>query len=66
MEIESKNLEICKTIVHVCKKKIDYLKKFDYSQIDKLYHNSNVLVNELDLLKFNVTELYHIYPSTRM
>lgn len=31
MEIESKNLEICKTIVHVCKKKIEYFKKFDYS-----------------------------------
>ncbi|CAD8090904.1 unnamed protein product [Paramecium primaurelia] len=66
MDIESKNLELCKRIVILCQKKIEYFKDFDYDQIDKLYSKSNTLVLELDKLKDFVQNLYRQYPSNRM
>lgn len=41
MEIETKNLELCKKIVKSCLLKVQYLKTFDYEEIDKLYMESN-------------------------
>jgi hypothetical protein len=41
MEIETKNLELCKKIVKACLQKVQYLKTFDYEEIDKLYMESN-------------------------
>ncbi|CAD8104784.1 unnamed protein product [Paramecium sonneborni] len=66
MDIEQKNLELCKRIISLCQKKIFFFKEFDYDQIDKLYENSNILVLELDKLKEFVQNLYREYPSNRM